>query len=444
MPQIFDLTPQSAFQLFVRQALIAAQHGTRQVGLLLVHVDVESSIIGYNAETQEQLICQAWIRIRSSLRESDAIFRTEEGALAVLLASIAGANDAILVAKKILRQFEQPILWNGSKIALRIRIGIALFPEQSRNAIALIKHAGDALKTAKRSGEGFALYSEIAKPRPGGLLRMSELRQAIVQDQLFLLYQPKVRLRDGSILGIEALARWKHPHLGVIEPNDFIPVAEQTGLIIPLTLWVLHRALLQCRAWKELGIDLSLAINLSMLNLTAAELPEQIAALLKDAAIPSERLELEITESVIMDDPERTLRTLRQIRSLGVRLAIDDFGTGYSSLAHLSRLPVTTIKIDKSFIREMEATKDNAVIVRSIIDLAHNLDLQVVAEGVESVAAKEMLVAFGCDEAQGYYFSPPVPAPHIQRFFGNSQKPMRQLFNNEELAEPSSLTHDLE
>jgi diguanylate cyclase (GGDEF)-like protein len=445
MAQIFDLTPQSAFQLFVRQALLAAQHGTRQVGLLLIDVDLGPSIVGSNANAQDQLICQAWIRIRSSLRESDAIFRTEEGAVAVLLASIAGANDAILVAKKILKQFEQPILWNSKKIGVRIRIGIALFPEQSRNAIALIKYASDALKTAKRTGEGFALYSEISAASQGGLLRMSELREAIVQDQLFVLYQPKIRLRDGSITGIEALARWKHPHLGVIEPNEFIPVAEQTGLIIPLTLWILHRALLQCRAWKELGIDLSLAINLSMLNLTAAELPEQIAALLKDAAIPSDRLELEITESVIMEDPERTLRTLRQIRSLGVRLAIDDFGTGYSSLAHLSRLPVTTIKIDKSFVREIEVTKDNAVIVRSIIDLAHNLDLHVVAEGVESGEAKEMLVTFGCDEAQGYYFSPPVPASHIQRFFGNSAAtPIRKQFTSRQLKEPRPVTHDLD
>jgi diguanylate cyclase (GGDEF)-like protein len=442
MAQIFDLTPQSAFQLFVRQALIAAQHGTRQVGLLLVDVDVDPSIAGSKASAEDQLICQAWIRIRSSLRESDAVFRTEEGALAVLLASIAGASDAIAVGKKILRQFEQPILWNGSKIAVRIRIGIALFPEQSRNAIALIKHASDALKIAKRTGEGFVLYSEISKPRQSGLLRMSELRQAIAQDQLFLLYQPKVRLSDGSIAGIEALARWQHPQLGLVEPNEFIPVAERTGLIIPLTLWVLHRALWQCRAWKEWGIDLSLAINLSMLNLTAAELPEQIAALLKDAAIPSERLELEITESVIMDDPERTLRTLRQIRSLGVRLAIDDFGTGYSSLAHLSRLPVTTIKIDRSFIREMEATKDNAVIVRSIIDLAHNLDLQVVAEGVESAEAKQMLVNFGCDEAQGYYFSPPVPAREIERFFGNAEAVRGRQLSKPKFEEPGPLTQN--
>jgi diguanylate cyclase (GGDEF)-like protein len=260
MAQIFDLTPQSAFQLFVRQALIAAQHGIRQVALLLIDLDLGPQAVGLNPTAPEQLICQTWVRIRSGLRESDAIFRTEEGTLAVLLASITGANDAILVAKKILRQFEQPILWNGAKVDVRVRIGIALFPEQSRNAIALIKYAGDALKAAKRSGEGFALYSETCRPAPVGL-RMSELRQAIVQDELFLLYQPKFRLSDGSMAGVEALARWKHPRLGIVEPNEFIPLAEQTGLIIPLALWVLHRSLLQCRAWKERGIDLSLAVN---------------------------------------------------------------------------------------------------------------------------------------------------------------------------------------
>jgi diguanylate cyclase (GGDEF)-like protein len=423
MTQISDVTPKSAFELFVRQALVAAQHGARQVGLLFIGVDWDPSTAGCSGNAQDQLMYQIWVRIRSSLRDSDAIFRTDEGAMAVLLPSIASANDAILVAKKILSKFEQALLWNHSNIVVPIRIGIALFPEQSRNASALINYASGALKTAKQTGERFALYSESCSPSQRGLLRMSELRQAIVQDQLFLLYQPKVKLRDEAIVGVEALARWKHPQLGVVEPNEFIPVAEQTGLIIPLTLWVLQQSLLQCRAWNRMGIDLSLAINLSMLNLTAPELPEQIAALLKDAAILPDRLELEITESVIMDDPERTLRTLRQIRSLGVRLAIDDFGTGYSSLAHLSRLPVTTIKIDKSFIQEMEAAKDNAVIVRSIIDLAHNLDLTVVAEGVESLAAKEMLVAFGCDEAQGYYFSPPIPALDVHRFFGDSAAP---------------------
>lgn len=426
MAQISELTPQSPFQLSVRQALIAAQHGMRQVALLLISVDSDESAAGSNGNVQDQLVCQAWVRLRGSLRDSDGIFRTEEGEMAVLLPSITGADDAVLVAKKILRKFEQPLFLNDSKIAVPIRIGIALFPEQSRNAAALIKHAGDALSAAKREGEKLALYSQGAGPHQGGVRRMSELRQAIVEDQLFLLYQPKVNLRDSSISGVEALARWKHPQLGLVEPDEFIPVAERTGLIIPLTLWVLHQSLTQSRAWNQIGIDLGVAVNLSMLNLSTPELPAQIAGLLKDTATPPDKLELEITESAIMDDPERTLHTLKKIRDLGVRVAIDDFGTGYSSLAHLSRLPVTTIKIDKSFIQGMETARDNAVIVRSIIDLAHNLELSVVAEGVETRGAKDLLVAFECDEAQGYYFSRPVPATDINGFFAAPNAPIQR------------------
>jgi EAL domain-containing protein (putative c-di-GMP-specific phosphodiesterase class I)/GGDEF domain-containing protein len=425
MAQISELTPQSPFQLSVRQALVAAQHGIRQVGLLLISID-SAAVVGSNANLQDQVICQAWVRLRSGLRDSDGIFRTEEGDLAVLLPSIAGVDDAVLVAKKILRRFEQPLSWDDSKIAVPIRIGIALFPEQARNAGALIKHASEALGAAKRTGEKFTLYSQGTGPNQGGLLRMSELRQAIVEDQLFLLYQPKINLRNGSISGVEALARWKHPQLGLVEPNEFIPVAERTGLIIPLTLWVLHQSLTQCREWNRIGMDLGVAVNLSMLNLSTPELPEQITGLLQDSATPPDKLELEITESAIMDDPERTLHTLQKIRDLGVRVAIDDFGTGYSSLAHLSRLPVTTIKIDKSFIQLMETARDNAVIVRSIIDLAHNLELSVIAEGVETRAAKEMLLAFECDEAQGYYFSRPVNASDINRFFAASNLPIAQ------------------
>jgi EAL domain-containing protein (putative c-di-GMP-specific phosphodiesterase class I) len=253
---------------------------------------------------------------------------------------------------------------------------------------------------------------------------MSELRQAIVADQLFLLYQPKINLKNGLIAGLEVLTRWEHPELGLIPPDEFIPVAERTGLIIPLTLWVLHQSLLQCRAWNDMGIDVGVAVNLSMWNLEAQELPDQIAGLIKTIAISPDRLELEITESAIMGDPQRTMRTLTLIRDLGVRFTIDDFGTGYSSLAHLRKLPVTGMKIDKSFVQNMESDRDNAVIVRSIIDLGHNLGLKVTAEGVETRGAKDMLVGFECDEAQGYYYSHPVPAREIAQLF---KEPLRVM-----------------
>jgi EAL domain-containing protein (putative c-di-GMP-specific phosphodiesterase class I) len=251
---------------------------------------------------------------------------------------------------------------------------------------------------------------------------MSELRQAIVADQLFLLYQPKINLKNGLIAGLEVLTRWQHPELGIIPPDEFIPIAERTGLIIPLTLWVLHQSLLQCRAWNNMGIDVGIAVNLSMWNLEAQELPDQIAGLMQTVAMPPDRLELEITESAIMGDPQRTMRTLTLIRDLGVHFTIDDFGTGYSSLAHLRKLPVTGMKIDKSFVQNMETDRDNAVIVRSIIDLGHNLGLKVTAEGVETSGAKDMLVGFDCDEAQGYYYSHPIPAREVAELFKEATK----------------------
>jgi EAL domain-containing protein (putative c-di-GMP-specific phosphodiesterase class I) len=237
---------------------------------------------------------------------------------------------------------------------------------------------------------------------------MSELRQAIVSDHLSLVYQPKVSLSGGHLTGVEVLTRWRHPKLGTISPDQFIPIAERTGLIIPLTLWVLQQALRQCRTWQEMGLDLSIAVNLSMWNLESHELPRQIEGLLRDSGVPPTNLELEITESTIMSDPERVIQTLSLIRNLGVRFAIDDFGTGYSSFAYLKRLPVACIKIDKSFILNIEADRDNTIIVKSIIDLAHNLGLKVVAEGVETGAAKSLLTSFKCDEGQGFYFSRPI------------------------------------
>jgi EAL domain-containing protein (putative c-di-GMP-specific phosphodiesterase class I) len=198
-------------------------------------------------------------------------------------------------------------------------------------------------------------------------------------------------------------------------PDEFIPLAERTGLIIPLTLWVLKQAVGQCRHWRSEGIKVSVAVNLSMWNLDTPELPEQIASILNNAKVPPGQLELEITESAIMEDPQRVMRTLKAIRELGVQFAIDDFGTGYSSLAHLKKMPVSSVKIDKSFTQSMETDNDSAVIVRAIIELGHNLGLKVVAEGVENLAAKEMLAGFGCDEAQGYYFGRPVTANDISR-----------------------------
>ena len=423
---VSDLAGNTLFELRVRQAILAAQHGVKQVGLLLIAIDSPENFVSQNFDLVQEFSETIWIRLRTVLRDSDTIVRMDGGELAVLLPSVAGPEDVVIVAQKVLSKLEEPLPIEGLKFDVRARIGMALFPEHSTNADSLVQRAGVALTTAKRTRNRYVLYAQDQHNTARAPLRMSELRQAIVADQLFLMYQPKIDLKTGSIAGVEVLTRWQHPKLGLIPPDEFIPVAERTGLIIPLTLWVLHQSLLQCRVWNDMGICTSIAVNLSMWNLEAQELPDQIAGLIKSVEMPPDRLELEITESAIMGDPLKTTRTLILIRDLGVRFTIDDFGTGYSSLAHLRKLPVTGMKIDKSFVQNMESDRDNAVIVRSIIDLGHNLSLKVTAEGVETQEAKDMLVGFKCDEAQGYYYSHPIPAREIIRLLKESRPPVTE------------------
>jgi diguanylate cyclase len=410
-----DLATDEVFHLRLRQALVAAQHSIRQVGILLIAFETANRTFIDTSNLLVEFLESIITRLRSVVRDSDTVVHVDSGQMAVLLPSVAGPDDVILVAKKILTVLEKPLHVNGIEIEANPRIGIALYPEHSTSTNVLLQRAALALTSAQQTRNPWLVYSEEQPYNQRNPLGMSELREAIVADQLFLLYQPKVNLINESISGVEVLARWQHPDIGLISPDEFIPVAERSGLIIPLTLWVLHQALIQCRTWNTMGIDVSVAVNLSMWNLEAQELPEQIKGLLKSLAVAPERLELEITESAIMGDPQRAMRTLRLIRDLGVALTIDDFGTGYSSLAYLRKLPVLNIKIDKSFVINMEHDRDNAVIVRSIIDLGHNLGLKVIAEGVETFESSEMLRAFNCDEAQGYFYSRPIPAYAITK-----------------------------
>jgi len=418
---IKNLTGDALLQLPVANAILTAQHGTRQVGLLLIDFDYAEGLGNISHHFSEQI----WTRLRNTLRDTDIIIRMDGGEIGVLLPSVNGTEDAILVARKVYTSLAEPFQSENIRLNVQAHIGIALYPEHGNNADTLIQQARVALGDAMRIKKSYVLFSHDAKRRRHSPLRMSRLRQAIVGDELFLLYQPKVVMRDGSVAGVEVLCRWQHPDLGVVMPDDFIPVAERTGLIAPLTLWVLYRSLLQCREWNETGIGLGVAVNLSMRNLDAPELPTQIAGLLKSVGVPSEQLELEITESTIMSDPQRAIRNLTLIRELGVALTIDDFGTGYSSLAYLTKLPVKGIKIDKSFVQNMESDRDNAVIVRTIIDLGHNLGLKVVAEGAETRKSAEMLQTYHCDEAQGYYFCPPVPGARVNEFLADTSSPLR-------------------
>lgn len=406
----------SEFALQVRQAILSAKHTIPKVAILLFSFDHDSNPLTLHTNQSATFRNSVSMRLRSALRDSDSIAILSSGQVGVLLQSVTGPQDLERVINRLLLRLAEPFQLADRSLVITPRIGTALSPEHGESVQDLLDHAQKDLETAKTAIQPYSIHPSPPQTSVSSRQWMGELRQAIVSDQLFLTYQPKVNLQHQEVMGVEVLVRWQHPKHGIIVPDHFIPFAERTGLIIPMTLWVLQQSLLQCRAWNDLGLDTTIAVNLSMWNLEAPELPGQIAALLCDTGVSPENLELEITESSIMTDPQRVIRTLSQIRSLGVRFAIDDFGTGYSSFAYLTKLPVSCIKIDKSFVQNIDTNRDSSVIVRSIIDLGHNLGLKVVAEGVESARSKEILQGFQCDEGQGYHFCRPIVAEAMTDF----------------------------
>lgn len=357
------------------------------------------------------LLQQVGTRLRRVIVEPSAI-----------IARLGGDEFAVLLSKATKRQtqevtaalrvaFEEPFIIEGFPVQVATSIGAALYPEHGEDALTLLRHADIAMYEAKREHEGYLLYdSSRDRCNARRLALTGALRHAIAKNELCLYYQPKVDLRTNTIHSVEALVRWQHPEFGFIPPDQFIPLAEQTGLITQLTLWVLENAIRQCREWMDGGLDLSIAVNLSMWDLREEMLPATIATLLECYDVPPRLLRVELTESTMMTDVERALNVLLQIAEQGVQVSVDDFGTGYSSLAYLKRLPISELKIDRSFVQHMSNVETDATIVRSTVMMAHGLGLQVVAEGVEDEATTQLLSELKCDMAQGYYISRPVPA----------------------------------
>ncbi len=330
---------------------------------------------------------------------------------AVWLENIDGSDIAGQVASRALSAITAPFDLEGYRLEVGASIGVALHPEHGVNASDLLRCADIAMYVAKRRGTGYALYNVAEDPYSAKRLSlMSQLGEAVRGGQLELHYQPKMNLARHSPSGFEALVRWRHPLLGLLPPSQFIPLAELSDVIQPLTLWVLDEALGKLKAWLRSGRSLHMAVNLSARLLMDDACPQQVQRLLEKHGVDPQLLELEITESAIIADPERASLTLRRIHAMGVKISIDDFGTGYSSLSHLKRLPLNALKIDVSFVSQMLANEQDAVIVASTIALAHNLGLTVVAEGIEDVNTEERLCALGCDEGQGYLYGRPMPA----------------------------------
>ena len=396
----------------VVQALHAAgrsEHGCAVMLMDLNHFKEINDTLGHHQG--DRLLQEVAQRLRGSLRAGDTVARLGGDEFAILLHNGTDPAVAGTVADHVLERLREPFVVDTTTLQVGGAIGVACSPDHGTDVEQLMQRADIAMYAAKARSGGYAFFEPSQNHHsPRRLALAAALPGAIERGELRLAYQPKADLRTGRIVGVEALARWRHPELGTIEPAEFVPIAEQTGLIIALTSAVLDAALERVASWRALGHELTIAVNLSARSFLDARLADEIPELLAAHGLAAGCLELEITEAMLMHDQPRAHETLERLAATGVSLSVDDFGTGYSSLAHLKRLPVDTIKIDKSFVLEMAEDEADEAIVRSTIELAHNLGLRVVAEGVESADAWLRLAALGCDLAQGYHLSRPLPA----------------------------------
>jgi diguanylate cyclase (GGDEF)-like protein len=352
-------------------------------------------------------------RLRAVMRDSDTVARLGGDEFGVLAPGTADSDTALQLAERVQRAMERPFAVGGLTLQIEASIGIAVSPEHGDDVETLIRHADVAMYLSKETHHPELYDAEHDHYSPDRLALVGELRRAIDERELVVYYQPRIELSSGSARSVEALVRWNHPDRGLLGPGEFLPLAQHTGIVRLITRYVLEAALRQCRSWRDLGLDVSVGVNLFSRDLLDGGLPDEVGRLLVQSGVEPRRLELEITEDTILIDPARTSVILEQLGARGVALAIDDFGTGYSSLNYLKRLPVDVLKIDRSFVSRMEVDDDDAVIVRSTIELAHNLGLVVVAEGVETQETLVRLAELGCDNAQGFHLSPPVPADKL-------------------------------
>ncbi len=419
------------------EALKLAHRYGRRVGLLFLDLDNFKRINDTLGHSVGDLLLQATAeRLKMSLRNSDTVARAEADdrgetiarlggdEFTLLLPEVRRSEDAAFVAERIRKNLSQPLVLAGHEVFVTPSIGIALFPEDGDNPETLLKNADMAMYLAKRQGRNLyrfydASLNEVALQR---LTMENQLRKAIEQNELSIHYQPQLDLPSGRISGVEALLRWQSTALGPVSPIDFIPLAEETGLIISIGEWVLRTACRQARIWRESGIDLQrMAVNISVLQFVQPSFPGLVARILEETGLEPEALELEITESLLMKDPEGATCTLQALKDLGVQLAIDDFGTGYSSLSRLKQLPLDRLKIDKAFVREVNSQPDDAAIATAVIAMADSMGLRVIAEGVESAAQLAFLKSKHCDEVQGYYLSRPLPVDEITEMLQRHQ-----------------------
>lgn len=399
-------------------AIKRAQSHEQSLAVLFLDLDrfkFVNDTLGH--EIGDQLLQSVAGRLRNCLRSSDCVARLGGDEFTVLLSELSDPASATHAAEKICRSLATPFDIEGHDIFVAASIGISIYPGDGQDVSTLLRHADTAMYRAKRSGGGFQFYESGMEASVSDHLRMeSALRRALERDELVVYYQPKADTRTGIITGMEALLRWNHPTRGMVSPLEFIPLAEETGLIIPIGEWVLRTACAQTRVWLDAGVpSLNVAVNLSGNQLKMRGFSDLVTTILQETGLESRFLSLEITESVLMEHARETVSTLQKLKAIGLHLEIDDFGTGYSSLAYLKRFPVDALKVDRTFTRDMTSNADDAAIVTGIIALAHSLRLKVVAEGVETLEQLDLLTHLACDTIQGYYLSQPLPAGEFER-----------------------------
>jgi diguanylate cyclase (GGDEF)-like protein/PAS domain S-box-containing protein len=411
-----DLPNRSLLHDRLDVALAQARRHGHLVAALFVDLDrlkVVNDTLGHAAG--DEMLREAATRLASCTREGDTVARLGGDEFMVVLPNLSDARSAAAAAQKILDSLAPPTQLKGQEVCVSASIGVSLFPADAADAEALIRNADAAMYSAKRyGGDNYQFYTADLNVQVQERLAIEQgLRNAEQRNELYLLYQPKIDLESGSIIGVEALLRWQHPSLGLVSPERFIPVAEETGLIIPIGEWVLRTACERIRTWRDLGIELPVAVNLSACQFRQRNLAETIHRILSETGVPPQCLEIEITESDVMENAESAIATLDDLKSQGISISVDDFGTGYSSLSYLKRFPLDVLKIDRSFVRDIAVDSDDAAIVEAIIALARSLDIKVVAEGVETEDQMAFLNRAGCNFAQGYLFSAPVSPEEI-------------------------------
>jgi len=404
--------------------LEVAKRNQQPLALLVVKANQMQEINGALGYLEGDRFLQAISASLTALvSDADTLARVGEDEFAVLLPN-GDAARATRLAHKLLDPLREPVDLTDFAVDARASVGIALFPGHGADPDLLLRHAITAAALAKGSAGEYAFYTDsLDREFARRLALMGELRRAIANNELRLYCQPKVRFNTGRVCGAEVLVRWQHPQRGMLATGEFIAFAEHAGLITPLTQWVLEAAFRQSYAWREAGLAVPLAVNLSAQDLRDPRLPDRIRGLFATWGTEPELIQFELTESALMEDPAHALEVLTRLKELGVELVIDDFGIGYSSLGYLQRLPVDALKIDQSFVTNMLSSSDSEMIVRSTIDLGHNLGLSVVAEGVESLAVWERLAALGCDTAQGYLISEPLPVEQFPTWEGHRRWP---------------------